>query len=328
MCTPISDELSTIVDPSRSFRSSPVYTLAHVSDLHLSSLKGVRAYELLGKRVLGYLSWLQHRRIEHCGKVLQALVQDLGVTRPDHIVVTGDLTHLGLPMEFREVMEWLKRVAAPVQLTVVPGNHEAYARTSRHSLALWVAYMISDPPFIKPGMTDCNLFPSLRVRGPLALIGLSSACPTGPLLATGTLGSQQLDTLDELLVETGRQGLIRTVLVHHPPVEGTVGWHKRLTDSHALRAVFARRGVELVLHGHAHRACFNQLEMPCGFAPVIGVPSGSAIGVRSKHRAQYHLYCFSPNKSGWELHVSVRGYIPALKSFAPEGERRLSIPGG
>ena len=39
-------------------------------------------------------------------------------------------------------------------------------------------------------------FPFVRRRGPLALIGVSSAVPTPPLMATGRLGRAQLDALD------------------------------------------------------------------------------------------------------------------------------------
>ena len=37
--------------------------------------------------------------------------------------------------------------------------------------------------------------PTLRRRGPVALIGLSSAVPTPPFMATGTLGRAQLEAL-------------------------------------------------------------------------------------------------------------------------------------
>ena len=42
-------------------------------------------------------------------------------------------------------------------------------------------------------------FPFLRRRGPLALIGLSSAVPTAPFMATGRLGAEQLARSRELL---------------------------------------------------------------------------------------------------------------------------------
>ena len=70
---------------------------AQLSDPHLTSLQRVRWRQLMNKRVLGYLSWHRKRRAEHRGEVLDALLCDLRQTQPEHIVITGDLTHIGLP---------------------------------------------------------------------------------------------------------------------------------------------------------------------------------------------------------------------------------------
>jgi len=75
---------------------------AQLSDPHLTSLQHVRWQQLMNKRMLGYLSWHRKRRAEHRGEVLDALLCDLRRTRPEHILITGDLTHIGLPDEFRQ----------------------------------------------------------------------------------------------------------------------------------------------------------------------------------------------------------------------------------
>ena len=72
-------------------------------------------------------------------------------------------------------------------MTIVPGNHDAYVRAPRRiRSAHWGDYMRGD---------DDGTFPFVRRRGPLALIGLSSAVPTPPFLATGRLGDAQLAQL-------------------------------------------------------------------------------------------------------------------------------------
>ena len=104
-------------------------TFAQLSDPHLSSPAPVRATDLLGKRALGYLSWRLARRHRHLAEVLAALVQDLRAAQADHVVVTGDLTHLGLPHEFEQARRWLDALGPAPALSVVPGNHDAYARS-------------------------------------------------------------------------------------------------------------------------------------------------------------------------------------------------------
>ena len=301
------------------------YTLAHLSDPHLSSLTGINLGDLLNKRITGYLSWRGHRREEHRPEVLQVLLQDLHQLQPDHIVITGDMTHLGLPEECREVNAWLPSVAVPERLTIIPGNHDTYIKAPwEETLGLWAPYMAPDQAYSQP---QAAFFPALRVRGPLALISVSSARPTPPFFATGRLGKAQLASLDELLLETGAQGLIRVLLIHHPPMRGVVGWRKRLTDGDAVCEVIRKRGVEIVLHGHAHRSAMNWIKTRYGSVPVIGVPSASGIGLKSGRRAQYHLCRIFDGPQGWMLDVTVRGYDTGSEKFVVQGTQQFRLPG-
>lgn len=305
------------------------FTLAHLSDLHLSSLNDVKVRELLNKRIYGYLKWQLKRRAEHRREVLDALLLNLQHTTPDHIAVTGDLTHLGLPREFREARNLLQSLGSPSRVTVIPGNHDTYVSTDWNStFALWTDYMLSDEAHLgaKAGTNVNTTFPSLRVRGIAALIGVSTARPSAPLLAVGSVGQVQLQKLEKILVETGKQRLFRVVLIHHPPVDGTVSWRKRLTDASAFRSVLDQHGVELILHGHAHRSSLKHLETTAGTVPAFGVPSASALGRTSSRRARYHLYRFKANPRGWEMVVTVMCYSPAQQRFTEEIEKDVLLP--
>ena len=77
-------------------------------------------------------------------------------------------------------------------------------------------------------------FPFLRRRGPLALIGVSSAVPTPPLMATGWLGRAQLDALERMLAQLAAEHAFRVLLVHHPLRSDSRA--KRLTDSQPTAA--------------------------------------------------------------------------------------------
>lgn len=303
---------------------------AHLSDPHLTSLQRVRWRQLMNKRMLGYLSWQRKRRAEHRGEVLDALLCDLRQTRPEHIVITGDLTHIGLPDEFRQARLWLDRLGAADRVTVVPGNHDAYVRTPWSStFSLWQPYMQSDPhPRLAefPDAANEQLFPSLRIRNGVALIGLSSASASAPFLATGSLGPQQRKRLSILLKQTAEQGLFRIVLLHHPPRVEDEKWRKRLTDGKALCAVLERDGAELVLHGHSHRNVEAGIPHGQGRIPVFGIPSASAIGHQDGRRAQYYLYRVRREDDHWSVRVSVRGYQPGQDSFALQHEHHLSVP--
>ena len=302
-------------------------TFAQLSDPHLSSPDGARWRELANKRLLGYLSWRRRRRAEHRGEVLEALRRDLHGTRPGHLVITGDLTQIALPDEFRQARAWLDSLGSPGEVTVVPGNHDAYVPVSwAQGLSQWQPYLVSDD--VRHGIRGDSaetVFPSLRVRGPVAFIGLSSARPSAPLLATGRLGDSQLERLEALLEQARGQGLFRVVLLHHPPVPGEERWRKRLTDAASLCAVIARQGAELVLHGHRHRSVQSRIEIPGTQVPVYGIPSASSIGLKTGRMAQYHIYTVHVMDAAWTLELEVRGYSAATDMFVTQGTSRLEI---
>jgi 3',5'-cyclic AMP phosphodiesterase CpdA len=139
--------------------------------------------------------------------VLEALVTDLRAERPDHVVVTGDLTNLGLEGEFRAAAAWLKQFGNGQSVSIVPGNHDAYVPAARSSSwDCWAEYLESDAPgYASPTPSRMPTsapeidFPTVRIRGPVALIGVCSARPTGLFHATGTVGVQQLERLELVL---------------------------------------------------------------------------------------------------------------------------------
>lgn len=295
------------------------FTIAHLSDVHLSPAAPVPARALLGKRALGYVSWRLRRRAAHRREILDALVGDLAAVAPDHLVVTGDLTTLGLPEEFASARRWLDALGSPETITVVPGNHDAYvAEPWDRTLALWAPYMCSDDAPAGPEET----FPSVRRRGPVAVVGLCSALPTPPFLAVGRLGSAQLGLLGRRLDEAGRDGRFRVLLLHHPIAPGAVRWRRRLTDAGALRDALAATGVDLVLHGHAHRAMVGHVATPGGPAPVVGAGSATLLPRAGRAGAQYNVYRLRPGEDGWEVSLSVRVYAPETGRFVPRGEPR------
>ena len=104
------------------------FTLAHLSDPHLSPLPQPRLSELAGKRVFGYLNWTRNRQKFYRRDVLDTLVSDMLAQAPDHIAVTGDLVNLALEAEFAPSLAWLEGVGKPDRVTVIPGNHDVSDR--------------------------------------------------------------------------------------------------------------------------------------------------------------------------------------------------------
>jgi len=270
--------------------------------------------------VLGWLSWQVRRRRRYRPAVLEALLADLAQTAPDHLAITGDLTQIALASELREAADWLARFGPAERVHAIPGNHDAYAALPREGgWQYWSDYLAGDRPSAPLRGVANDAFPSVRVRGELALVGVCTAQPTPPFAATGSVGEEQLARLDGVLERLGASGLCRVLLIHHPPVAGLTTRRRSLLDAAAFGDVLRRRGAELVLHGHLHRTTLASLPGPERPIPVAGVPSASHAGPTPKRCAAYHLYEIDGARGRFAIRRRVRAWDPMLGCFTARG---------
>src|SRR5262249_4563535 len=159
-----------------------------------------------------------------------------------------DLVNIALPAEFAHARRWLETLGAPADVSVVPGNHDAYVAAARpHRDRHWWPFMAGDgglcsAPFplvgegaregagrvgaseqlgstptldpSLPGGADKVEFPYLRRRGPVALIGVSTAIATAPFIAAGKMGEQQLACVAKTLDDLRKENAFRVVMIH------------------------------------------------------------------------------------------------------------------
>ncbi|MCI0600396.1 MAG: metallophosphoesterase [Beijerinckiaceae bacterium] len=280
------------------------FLLAHLSDPHVGPLPRPRRRELLGKRATGYLNWTRSRSRIHDMAVLQQIVADMKAHHPSHIAVTGDVSNIGLPAEFQIARAWLETLGPPECVSFVPGNHDAYVRGSLPDLAWTFA------PWTKGDGSAGIGFPYLRIRGGVALIGLSSGVPTPLFVASGFLGRRQLSAAEQLLLQTRRLGLVRVVLLHHPPQISASNLGRGLVDAHGFAAMIRGAGAELILHGHNHKLCLTRIEGPGGLVPIVGVPSASVARGNHHQRAGYHLFEVTGSGASCKITGRARGLLP------------------
>jgi 3',5'-cyclic AMP phosphodiesterase CpdA len=293
-----------------------MFTLAHLSDPHIGPIATPRLRELLNKRGLGLINWYRKRHRHHHADVLGAIVRDMQAQSPDHIAVTGDLVNISLDTEFAGAARWLMSVGTAEHVTLVPGNHDAYIRrASGWAAHHWGEYMRGD---------DGAGFPFVRRRGPLAIVGLTTSLPTGPFMATGHLGGEQLARLAEILITLAREALFRVVLIHHPPIPNKRHYMKRLIDGPMFRAMLAEHGADLVLHGHNHEQQLMWIDGPQGRIPAVGVPSASAIISDHDEPAAYNLYQVDGGPGAWSCEMVVRGLREGREEISELQRQRLT----
>ncbi|WP_296744142.1 metallophosphoesterase [Mesorhizobium sp.] len=288
-----------------------MFRLAHISDAHLGPLPDVTYRDLASKRVLGYVNWQRNRRRHMHDTVIDTIVADIKANAPDHLAVTGDLVNLALDGEIEMARHWLETLGAPHDVSVVPGNHDAYVPGAFDKICRsWAPWMTGDGV---NGPVDRNSFPYLRVRGNVALIGVTTARATAPFMANGFFMEGQAQRLGDVLDATAGQGLFRAIMIHHPPVRGAVSQHKRLFGISRFHKVIRRHGAELVLHGHSHLPSLFAIGPRNARVPVVGVAAaGQAPGGRHP-AAQYNLFEIDGEKGNWRIRLTRRGLTgPAL----------------
>ena len=300
-----------------------MFLLAHLSDPHLGSLPRPRLSELANKRAIGFLNWHRGRHSLHREEVLAALIADMKSFAPDHITVTGDLINISLEGEYAPARAWLRALGTPANVTVVPGNHDAYVGAmASHSSRHWGEFMSNDAVQALVGQEIS--YPFVRRRGPIALVGLSSAVPTRPFMATGQLGHDQRDRLASTLAKLKQEGLYRVVLIHHPPMSSPRHYWRRLVDGPEFRKVLAEHGAELVLHGHDHVHSLVGLNGPQGRIPAIGVPSASSPPTGRQVPAAYYLYRIEGVPGAWRCEVISRGFRSSAEGIVELARQTVS----
>jgi len=307
-----------------------MFRLAHVTDPHFRGAGGVRIGQLMNKRAVGFVNLMVNRRRHHKGELLEALLGDLRAQTVDHLAVTGDLSNVSLSSEWQAALRWLSSYGAPPEaVTVIPGNHDAYVddvvRAGTFE-TLFAPFQTCDnraparPAAAAAGGDGSRgRYPFLRLRGPLAIIGVNSCVPTGDLGAWGEVGEPQLRRLEAMLTSAEVAHRVRVVLIHHPPVMSKGGETRNLRDRAALSAVLARAGADLVLHGHDHRDESAVLEGPAGRSiPIIGAGSASYSGGPAT-RSRYNIY----EIAGDTITLVTRAHDEASAAFKETRRERL-----
>lgn len=264
-------------------------------------------------------------------------MQDMNEQKVDHILVTGDVTNLALDEEFRFARELFKKLdLGPEQVTVLPGNHDAYVQKgATYFQTRFGEFFTSDEDFAWP---DKQSWPCVRRRGPVAIIGLSTSLQTPWFTAYGVIGDEQLERLRTILLDERLADCQRLVAIHHSPAEPRARSRVRgLRDRHKLYKILEETGAELILHGHEHLDLSATLPGQGGDVPVRGIQSGSYdSGDGALHkRARYRIYeiadscdAESTDSGGRPTVISeeLRLWQPSDKSFIEDTSKLQQNP--
>jgi 3',5'-cyclic AMP phosphodiesterase CpdA len=278
--------------------------VAHCSDLHLLSIDGTKWLELANKRWIGRMNLISNRSRHYHVDAFDDMVADLNAQGIDHVLCTGDVTNLALRREFEFARSKFDGLAhGEANITVVPGNHDAYVAEGVGLFAeLFAPFAATDPGWAWTAedrrdsdhendvVDGVPRWPIVRVRDQVALIGLSTSRQTPWFTAYGKVGEGQLERLSRVLKDSRLAGKFRLVAIHHPPAGVRAKSRIRgLRDHEAFAQVIADAGANLIVHGHEHRDMRESLAGPDGEVPVLGVVSGTYFHDKPEKTARYRI---------------------------------------
>ena len=271
--------------------------IAHFSDLHILALDGISPLRFLNKRLTGWAMLRFHRKSVHKPQAVRAVANEVRRMEVDHVAITGDLSNLALESEFGEISKFLRDdLGLPAdRVSIVPGNHDLYTRGSSHKRRFeefFGAFLKSDLPELGVDHHGAR-YPIVKLRGAAAIIGLSSAVPRPPLVASGTFGNEQLDAFERVLAHPEVAGRTKVILQHHPAhnVDRLFARHiEGLTDSRAMVAKLHALERGLILHGHSHARVRREIDTKTGVIDVVCATSASLMSDDEHRQSGFNLY--------------------------------------
>ncbi|HEY0839847.1 MAG TPA: metallophosphoesterase [Vulgatibacter sp.] len=281
--------------------------IAHLTDIHVASEQ-----DYAGP---GGEAWLP-KVAKHSEEMLVRVLEDLAARRPDHVILTGDLTLTSEVSQFERARAALDRSLGGLPLTVIPGNHDRWCGEAAGRLERTFGDLMR-------GDVGGPGFPFCRLAGDVAFVAIDSSpfvAGADPADVKGRVGDDQLRDLAALCADPRLAGRFPILLVHH---------HLRLSDEDAVsddpkdptpledaarvEAAIAASPIGMVLHGHRHRQMRLDLELGGRRVPVLCPGSATRIDPRPDRTARYGIYEVD---GGGLRRARVRRWDPDLGDFA------------
>jgi 3',5'-cyclic AMP phosphodiesterase CpdA len=215
------------------------------------------------------LSTILHLSDTHFGTeqpaVAQAVVRLHAQTRPDLVVLSGDITQRAHGAQFRAARAFMDQLSAP--RLVLPGNHDIplfnlWGRLMKPYAAHRAAFGDElEPEFSSPALMVQTVNTTRAHRH-----------------KNGEVSASQITRAAERLAQAA-PGQLRVVVVHQPiDVQRPQDVPDRLIGHAAAQAAWAAAGADLVMGGHIHLPYV--MPLPGLARPMWAVQAGTAVSHR------------------------------------------------
>jgi 3',5'-cyclic AMP phosphodiesterase CpdA len=240
-----------------------IVRIAHLSDMHLLQPRTVGRDYSLSARLVSLSRPLEAGAREANLRNALAHARHHGA---DHVLLSGDLTETGEPAQFEQLAAALHGSGIPpLSITLVPGNHDAYASPDSWKRAI-------EGPLRAFAASSATEPGKIVERGDAVFLPLDLSRHQSIARAGGELTAAAAEAVRCCLEDTGLAKKAVVVVQHHPPfglpksawqfLSGLRGYAK-------LIEVLGNHPEVQLVHGHLHRA-MDRIVGGLGRARVFG----------------------------------------------------------
>jgi 3',5'-cyclic AMP phosphodiesterase CpdA len=214
----------------------------------------------------------------HDPQLVEAVENRVNESKPDLVVVSGDLTQRARTEQFQEACRFLERLRdAGHEVLAVPGNHDVpLYDVLRRFLSPLTRYM---------RYIDDTLCPLHEIPG-ATVLGINTA--RSLTFKDGRISHDQMEFIRETFARTD-PNTTRIVVTHHPlfalPVGSKVA--RAVGRSELVLDAIGDAGVDMLLAGHHHESSIhNARDLVTRAGPALVVQAGTATSTRVRDESQ------------------------------------------
>jgi len=337
--------------------------ILHLTDLHYA----------IGANRSQHVWKLESEKDTQRRTLVEAIKSAIGERKIGLIIVSGDLSFIGDEAEFKEAAAALQRLLGIFDLStdhliVIPGNHDI--RWTTNATYNENAEVNQAPEAARKNYADFYYTLFRHDADPLLAMGRRYVLPSGLVLEVAGLNSSSLETGHSFLAGVGRVNeaafetvanklrwndstsrALRMLVLHHhlaltedlEPVAGYLGGFGLALDAVRIQRMAAKRGVQLALHGHKHRAFLwrshvfelPELTKPSHYLGEISIVGGGSAGSSDTdaHSNYFNLLEFTAKRLNLTIYQSrnrgifepMQNWRAALNTSEATGQLQLGL---
>jgi 3',5'-cyclic AMP phosphodiesterase CpdA len=248
------------------------------------------------------------KHLEDRAAAVLALIHE---SRPDYVIISGDLTQRAKPAQFAAAKRFVESLPCPA--LAVPGNHDVpLYRFWERLLAPFGAWRKHFSPELEPHLFDDEV----------CIVGVNTAF--GLTLVGGRITRAQRRRLLELFA-AAPPSCYRIAVIHHNLVRpsGLDDVPPPLRGSMPALAALRSSGVDLVLTGHIHQSYVVPVAAAEGDDGGVILCAGTTTSSRGRGREIGLSTCHWIEVGAGEARVLFYRWDPSRRAFIETDRRRF-----